>query len=192
MKCKGLSRMLLFATKQFHFSPLRGLILPSYVEVQAQVLTYGVSLPRVRNPLLYYPPVKKIIDDEALEWNRSSLCWTWGLDHSKSLAFVQSLGWVESSNKDVCFLFRIFVLHSPIAMPSIHLFFQFHFSIMFPIFWFLVNPRGGLARCHLLDIPRVFLSSHILYLVCLRLMYVQSLILRCLVWQLVSNFFLPL
>jgi hypothetical protein len=46
---------------------MRRLILPSYVEVQAQVLAYGVSLPRVRNHLLYDPLVKKFVDDKALE-----------------------------------------------------------------------------------------------------------------------------
>ncbi len=36
-------------------------------KVQAQVVAYGVSPPRVRNRLLYDPLVKAFMDDEALE-----------------------------------------------------------------------------------------------------------------------------
>jgi len=39
--------------------------MPQGYEVQAQVLAYGVSPPRVRNPLLYDPLVKTFVDDEA-------------------------------------------------------------------------------------------------------------------------------
>jgi hypothetical protein len=49
------------------------------------------------------------------------------------------------------------------------------------MFSFLVNVRVGLARYDILDIPMVFLSSQIFYLVCLRLMYIESQIPRCLV-----------
>jgi hypothetical protein len=52
--------------------------------------------------------------------------------------------------------------HLPITMPPIHPFCQLLFSIMFPMFWFLTNARVGVTECHLLDIPKVLLSSHIL------------------------------
>jgi hypothetical protein len=56
-----------FTTKEFHSSPLRGFILPSYVEAQAQVLASRVSLPRVRDLFLYDHVVRTFMDDEALE-----------------------------------------------------------------------------------------------------------------------------
>jgi hypothetical protein len=61
--------------------------------------------------------------------------------------------------------------HLPIAMSPIHLFCQLPFSILFSMFWFLVNAKRRLARCRLLDILKAFLSSHIFYWVCLRLKY---------------------
>jgi hypothetical protein len=61
--------------------------------------------------------------------------------------------------------------HLPIAMSPIHLFCQLPFSILFSMFWFLVNAKRRLARCRLLDILKVFLSSHIFYWVCLKLKY---------------------
>lgn len=105
-KCKGLSMTLpFFTTKEFHSNPLRGFILHSYVEVQAQVLASRVSLPRVRNLFLYDHVVKTFMDDKALEWNRSFLCWARGWT-ALSWTFVQSWSWVESSNKDVVFFFK--------------------------------------------------------------------------------------
>jgi len=74
-KCKGVSKTLpFFAIEEFHSNPLRGFILHLYVEVQAQVLVFKVSWPRVRNPLLYDLVIKAFINDEALEWDRFSLC----------------------------------------------------------------------------------------------------------------------
>jgi len=49
----------------FNFNPLRDFILPSYVEVQAQAFATSVSLPSVRNCILYDLVVKTFIDDEA-------------------------------------------------------------------------------------------------------------------------------
>jgi hypothetical protein len=76
-------------------------------------------------------------------------------------------------------IFKKLFSHSPIAMLPIYLFCQLPFSIMFPMFWFLVNARIGLVECHLLDIQIpiiVFLSYHIFYLICLRLTYIHSII----------------
>jgi hypothetical protein len=56
-----------FTTKEFHSRPLRGFILLSYVEAQAQVIVSRVSLPRVRNLFFYDPAVRTFMDDEALE-----------------------------------------------------------------------------------------------------------------------------
>ncbi len=83
-------------------------------------------------------------------------------------------------------------LYLPIATLPIHQFCQLIFSILFPMFWFPTNVERGITECHLLDIPKVLLSSHIFYLVCLRLMYIQLLIPMCLVWKLVEIFLLPL
>jgi len=82
--------------------------------------------------------------------------------------------------------------HSPFARLPIHMFCQLFFSIVFPMLWFLINVRGGVTKCHFLDIPKVLLSSHVYYLICPRLLYIQSLIPMCLVWKLVAIFLLPL
>jgi hypothetical protein len=54
-----------FATNDFNSSPPRDFILPLYVEAQA--FATHVSLPRVRNPLLYDLVIKTFIADEAQE-----------------------------------------------------------------------------------------------------------------------------
>jgi hypothetical protein len=68
LKCKGISRTSpFFAIKDFNSYPPRDFILFLYVEAQAQVFAYGVSSPRVRNPLLYVLVVIMFINDEAQE-----------------------------------------------------------------------------------------------------------------------------
>ncbi len=100
LKCKNISKTLpFFAIEDFNSSPQRAFILLSYVEVQAQIFASGVSLPRIRNPFLYD---FAFIDGEAHEWDRLFSCWAQGRT-TLAWAFVRSLGWAESFNKDVFF-----------------------------------------------------------------------------------------
>ncbi len=96
LECIIVSKTLPFLN--FNFSPLKDFILPSYVEAQAQAFVASVSLPRVRNPILYDCIIRMFVDDEAREWNSLSLCWAQGWT-ILAWAFVLSLGWVESFNK---------------------------------------------------------------------------------------------
>ncbi len=66
LECRGVSRMHPFLN--FNFSPLRDFILPSYAKVQAQAFAISVSLPSVRNHILYDIVVRAFIDDEAQNW----------------------------------------------------------------------------------------------------------------------------
>jgi hypothetical protein len=61
--------------------------------------------------------------------------------------------------QDFLYLFS----HLPIARPSIHLFCQLPFSIIFPMFWFSTNVEGGVTERYFFDIPKVFIViPHIL------------------------------
>jgi hypothetical protein len=145
LECIIVSKTLPFLN--FNFSPLKDFILPSYVEAQAQAFVASVSLPRVRNPILYDCIIRMFVDDEAREWNSLSLCWAQGWT-ILAWAFVLSLGWVESfykknSHFDYCviqFLHDIFAflfLFSSLPFlceffTFLHMFFTkniFHFCI---------------------------------------------------------------
>jgi hypothetical protein len=129
LECIIVSKTLPFLN--FNFSPLKDFILPSYVEAQAQAFVASVSLPRVRNPILYDCIIRMFVDDEAREWNSLSLCWAQGWT-ILAWAFVLSLGWVESFNKKK---FSFWLLCYTIL--TWHFCFSFPFLIIAIFVWIL-------------------------------------------------------
>ncbi len=54
-------------TKEFQCSPSRIILLLSYVEVEAKVMTFMFSLPNIRTHVKYHPRVRALFDDDTLK-----------------------------------------------------------------------------------------------------------------------------
>ncbi len=54
-------------TKEFQCSPLGIILLPSYVEVATQVMTFTFSLSNIKTHVKYHPRVRALLDDDTLK-----------------------------------------------------------------------------------------------------------------------------
>jgi hypothetical protein len=54
-------------TKEFQCNPLGIILLPSYVEVETQVMTFMFSLSNIRTCVKYHPTVRALFDDDTLK-----------------------------------------------------------------------------------------------------------------------------
>lgn len=56
-------------TKEFQCSPSRIILLPSYAEVETQVMTFMFSLFNIRTRVKYHPRIRALFNNDTLKWD---------------------------------------------------------------------------------------------------------------------------